>query len=431
MLRRFDPVIMHCDRLDLELTAANGEAARAFDDAVWAYVGFSREPGVPLKHALQADPAMPMALCLQGYFMHLMGLPGLVAKARSAYKSAMKIGKATSREKSHIAALGAWCDGELERTCELLDGILAEHPRDFLALKLANYLYFYMGDAANVRDGPARALAHWDERTPGYGHLLALHAFGLEETGDYAGAERAGRRATGINPADPWAVHAVAHVMEMQDRSAEGAAWIQGLAPHWDAANFFRFHLWWHLALMHWGAGRPDEALLLYDARVWGEGSSENLSLCNDISLLARLELAGVDAGDRWDAVAKMVRDQAGGSVMAFVDAHYALALGSVPPLEDHGTTARVHAAAGRAVCEGVVAWRGKDYARAAELLAPVRRDFKKLGGSHAQRDLFVLLLLDSALQTGNQALTRTVLAERASLRPNGRLPPQLTAVKE
>ena len=335
------------------------------------------------------------------------------------------------RERAHAAALGAWCEGELERVCQILDGILAEHPRDMLALKVANYLYFYMGDAANVRDGPARALKAWDERASGYGHVLALHAFGLEDTGDYAAAERAGRRATELHPADPWAVHSVAHVMEMQDRGGEGASWIETLAPHWDAANFFRFHLWWHLALMHWGAGRYDEALRLYDARVWGEGSSENLSLSNDISLLARLELAGVDVGDRWDAAAQVVRDQGGNSVMAFVDAHYALALGAVPALEQHGTTARVHSKVGRAVCEGVVAWRKRDYARAAALLGPARRDFPKLGGSHAQRDLFVLILLASALKSGDKSLARAVQAERAAQRPAGRLPTQLTSVKE
>jgi tetratricopeptide (TPR) repeat protein len=422
---------VHRDRLGLELTAASGDAARAFDDTVWAYVGFSREPGVPLKRALQADPAMPMALCLQGYFMHLMGLPALAAKARGVYASVSKIKDSNPREKAHISALGAWCDGELERTCEILDGILKDHPRDFLALKIANYLYFYMGDAANVRDGPARALRHWDEGTPGFSHLLALHAFGLEECGDYAAAERAGRRATEINPADPWAVHAVAHVMEMQERATEGAAWIENLSPHWDAANFFRFHLWWHLALLHWGEGRFDEALRLYDARVWGDGSSENLSLCNDISMLARLQLAGIDVGGRWDAAAKAVREQAGGSVLAFVDAHYALALGSVPLLEERGTTARVHSAVGRATCDAVVGWRAKDYARAAALLAPGLRDLRMLGGSHAQRDLFVLILLDSAVKSGNPALARAVRAERASLRPGGRLPPQLTAIKE
>jgi tetratricopeptide (TPR) repeat protein len=416
----------HRDRLGLELSAASGEAARAFDETVWAYVGFSREPGVPLKRALQADPAMPMALCLQGYFFHLMGLPGLAAKARTVFESVSKA-EANPRERAHIAALGAWCDGELERTCEILDGILKDHPRDYLALKLANYLYFYLGDAANVRDGPARALKAWDEGAPGYGHLLALHAFGLEESGDYAAAERAGRRATEINPADPWAVHAVAHVMEMQDRADEGARWIEDLAPHWDAANFFRFHLWWHLALMRWSAGRPDEALALYDARVWADGSSENLSLCNDISMLARLELAGVDVGARWNAAADVVRAQAGGSVLAFVDAHYAMALGEVPALEDKGTTARVHGAVGRAACEAAVAWRRKEHARAVAALAPVRQDLHRIGGSHAQRDLFTLILLDSAKKSGNTALAGTLHQERARLRPAGRLPAALS----
>ena len=426
---------VHRDRLGLELTAASGEAARAFDDTVWAYVGFSREPGVPLKRALAADPQMPMALCLQGYFLHLMGLPALAAKARAVYESVLKTVKANSRERAHISALGAWCDGELERTCELLDGILREWPRDFLALKLSNYLYFYMGDAKNVRDGPARALGAWDEGMPGHGHLLALHAFGLEETGDYAAAERAGRRATEINPSDPWAVHAVAHVMEMQNRAAEGVNWIESLAPHWDTANFFRFHLWWHLALLHWGEGRPDEALRLYDARVWADGSSENLSLCNDISMLARLELAGVDVGGRWDAAANVVRAQfdprAGGSVLAFVDAHYALALGAVPPLETHGTTGRVHESAGRAACQAAAAWRAKDHASVVGYLAPVRKELWRIGGSHAQRDLFTLILLDSAFKTGDTALATTLLAERAALRPGGRLPPKLTMVKE
>jgi len=411
------PATAHRDRLGLELTAANGEAARALDEAVWALIAYSREPGVPLKRALQADPQMPMANCLQGYFLHLMGLPALAAKARGVHETLKKIPGMNPREKAHVAALGAWCEGELERACTLLDGILAEWPRDYLALKLANYLYFYLGDARNVRDGPARALAHWDAKMPGYGHLLALHAFGLEESGDYALAERQGRRATELNPADPWAVHSVAHVMEMQERTDEGTRWIETLAPHWDTANFFRFHLWWHLALMHWGAGRPDKALALYDSQVWADGSSENLSLCNDISMLARLELAGIDVGARWDAAAQVVRGQSGGSVLAFVDAHYAMALGEVPPLEERGTTARVHDAAGRAACAAAVAWRRKDHAGVVSQLAPVRRELWRIGGSHAQRDLFTLVLLDSAQKTGDAALAHTLRSERAVLR--------------
>jgi hypothetical protein len=214
--------------------------------------------------------------------------------------------------------------------------------------------------------------------------------------------------------------------MEMQERAAEGADWIETLAPHWDSANFFRFHLWWHLALMRWGAGRADEALALYDARVWGDGSSENLSLCNDISMLARLELAGIDVGPRWDAAADVVRELSGGSVMAFVDAHYALALGEVPALEGRGTTGRVHGAVGRALCEAMAAWRARDHRRVVARLAPVRGELRRVGGSHAQRDLFALLLLDSAVAAGEGALAAAIRAERAALRPRAGLPPRL-----
>jgi tetratricopeptide (TPR) repeat protein len=421
----------HRDRLGLELTAASGEAARAYDDAVWAFIGFAREPGLALQRALEADAAMPMALCLQGYFLHLMGSPALALKARATLQSLEKIEAMNPRERAHVAALGAWCAGELEEAAQRFDAILAEHPRDFLALKLANYLYFYLGDAAGVRDGPARALKAWDPDMPGYGHLLALHAFGLEESGDYAAAERDGRRAAELNPADPWAVHAVAHVLEMQDRVGEGADWIETLAPHWDAANFFRFHLWWHLALMRWSAGRADEAMRLYDTRVWGDGASENLSLCNDISMLARLELAGVDVGPRWNAAADLVRGQlaqGGGSVLAFVDAHYALALGALPPLAERGSTARIHAAVGRALCDAMIAWRSKDHRSVVTRLAPVHAALPRVGGSHAQRDLFTLLLLDAARQTGERSLARDLLAERARRRSESRLPARLTS---
>lgn len=415
----------HRDRLGLPLTAASGEAARAFDDTVWAYVGFSREPGLPLKRALQADPGMPMANILQGYFMHLMGQPHLVSAARAAHAAAAKA-PMTAREQAHLAALDAWCEGELERAAAILDGILAAHPRDYLALKVANYLYFYLGDAANVRDGPARALAHWDEGAPGYGHLLALHAFGLEESGDYAAAERQGRRATSLNPADPWAVHAVAHVMEMQDRAAEGVRWIEDLAPHWDTTNFFRFHLWWHLALMYWDEGRTDAALRLYDERVWADGSSENLSLCNDISMLARLEMAGADVGTRWVEAAGVVRDLSGGSVLAFVDAHYALATGELPQGEARGTTARVNDSIGRALCEAMVAWRGKDAAAVVRKLEPAFAQLWRIGGSHAQRDLFTLVLLDAAVATGNRALAGRLRTQRKAQRPEAKLPARL-----
>ncbi|MFO1265635.1 MAG: hypothetical protein U1F67_01760 [Rubrivivax sp.] len=75
-----------------------------------------------------------------------------------------------------------------------------------------------------------------------------MHAFGLEETGDYARAERGGQRAIELEPRDTWAWHAVAHVHEMRNAPEDGIAWLLN-AAHWSRDSFFAAHNWWHLAL--------------------------------------------------------------------------------------------------------------------------------------------------------------------------------------
>ena len=80
-------------------------------------------------------------------------------------------------------------------------------------------------------------------------HVLALWAFGLEENHCHGQAEEAGRRALALDPRAPWAVHCVAHVMEMQGRFDDGAAWLRQHQDRWAEGNGFATHLWWHTAL--------------------------------------------------------------------------------------------------------------------------------------------------------------------------------------
>ena len=302
-----------------------------------------------------------------------------------------------------------------------------------MALKLAHYLHFYRGESAAMRDSVARTLRAWDESVPGYPAVLGMHAFGLEESGAYAEAERTGRRAVELNPDDPWAVHAVAHVLEMQDRAREGVAWIRGLERRWDACNNFRYHLWWHLALMHLGLGEPEAALALYDERVWDPASDEYLDLCNDAALLQRLELAGLDVGDRWAAVAAKARGQLAARILVFIDAHYALALAAARDREAAAELARAVRAAGsgapaprprspqRSAPISATAWSrtaqatGRGPSSCSSRSAPRLR---RIGGSHAQRDLFTQVLVDAATRAGRRDAARAVLAERVAARP-------------
>ena len=423
---------MFTDQRGLPVSAANGAAVEAFDRTVAAYLRFGRDTGPRIKATLEADPDIVLGHCLKGSFFLLMAMPALVPKAVQELETAQaRAGAATWREQTHVAALAAWCAGDTAGAIRAWEAILLDHPRDIVALKLAQFHHFYSGDALHLRDCAARVLPAWDAAVPGYGYVLGMRAFGLEEAGDHAAAERAGREAVEADPQDAWAVHAVAHVMEMQDRQREGIAWIGALEPHWSACNNFRYHLAWHRALMQLDLGRLDETLALYDRDLWDPASDEYLDLCNDASLLLRLEIAGIDVGARWDALAEKVRGRIDEHILTFIDLHFMMILAgagadaearamleSVRAHRDSGTQAHVLAGVGLPLCEAMLAWRQRDFARAVGLLEPLRYRLYRVGGSHAQRDVFTQLLIDCAIRAGKLSLARALLAERVALRP-------------
>jgi tetratricopeptide (TPR) repeat protein len=421
----------------LEMTAASDAAAEAYDRTIRAYLAFARDTGDRLKAVYAADPHMPMAHCLKGYFFQLFSNPALHPKAEQALDQARKAADARGanpRERLHIAALAAWREGDLRKATDIWEAILIEHPLDVLALKLGHFTHFYLGDAAELRDSVARVLPCWNESTPDYGYVLAMRAFGLEESGDYAAAEKAGRRSVEINPEDCWGVHSVAHVLEMQGRVKEGIEWVAGLRPAWSKANNFRFHVSWHQALFHFEREEYDKALALYDGEFRAERTDDILDLSNAIAMLWRLEDEGVAVGARWDELAGIAGTRSGDHVLAFADAHFAMALAaggkhdqaaamaqSMAGADPAGrvTEAPILAGIGAALGDAILAFRRGNFAAAVERLYPKRGEVRLIGGSHAQRDVFARLLIRAALKAGKAKLARALLAERAARNPN------------
>ena len=261
---------LHTDQWGHAVTAVGPGAVAALDKTCLSYLAIGRQTGGLLKAVFEADPDMVMAHCLKGYFVLLMGSGPLKARVpKSVTAAEAGLAGATAREKAHLAALTHWLADDSPAAARVWEEILADHPRDVLALRLAHHTYFYLGAAGDMLAAVDRIMRAWDDSVPGYGFVLGMRSFALEEAGEYAAAEETGRRAVGINAADPWAVHAVAHVMEMQDRHTEGIEWITGLEPHWTRANNFRYHLWWHRALMHLDRGEGNEVMRLYDEDIW------------------------------------------------------------------------------------------------------------------------------------------------------------------
>ncbi len=424
------------DARGLAVTAANAEAVAHLDATVAAYCGMRLDTGDNLKRALAADPGFLFAHTLKGYFMMLFAKRDFVARAAQALKAAEAAARAvggTARERGHLAALRDWVRGDWVAALARWEAILLDHPRDLVALRLAQYSTLYKGDSEGLRDSVGRVLYAWDDGVPGYGFVLGAHAFGLEEAGDYAAAERAGRRAIEINPADVWAAHAVAHVFEMQDRQREGIAWIDGLDREWSALHNFVFHIRWHRCLYHLELAHYEQALALYDRELRAESTDEYLDISNAVALLWRLEQLGVEIGARWVELAKRSFERRDDHVLVFADLHYIIALAA------HGDGARVErwlessrrfaegggesqsavmANPGLGLAAASLAHRRGEWGRAADLLLTLRPALRNVGGSRAQRDLWEQMLIDAALKDGRLTLARALLSERVQQRP-------------
>jgi hypothetical protein len=263
-----------------------------------------------------------------------------------------------------------------------------------------------------------------------------MHAFGLEETADYAAAERSGRMAVEHERRDAWAQHAVAHVMEMQGRQRDGIAWMTDNADGWSRDNFFAVHNWWHVALYHLDLGNIDEALALFDGPVYGARSRLILDMVDASAMLWRLHLRGIDVGDRWVAVADGWETVADAGSYAFNDAHAAMAFvgagrkeslarvieAQKQVMQRDNDNAMFTRKVGHPVVLAIKAFGDGKYNDTLWRLREVRNVAHRFGGSHAQRDVIDLTLIEAALRSGQQSVATALVSERLATRPKSPL---------
>ena len=426
------------DAQDQPMVAASRESAGRFDRAVEAYLGARLDFPERLAALVRDDPACVLGHCLDGY-RHLLSSkrPGIRDAAEAlgrAEAAAAGGGSVTARERSHLRALAAWVAGDMRAAVEAWDAALTAGPRDVVALKVSQFVLSYLGESERMRETVARVLPSWPADVPGCGFVLGCDAYALEETGHYARAEAQGRRAVELNPSDIWAAHAVAHVAEMQGRLEDGVTWIASLADRWHQCNNFRFHLRWHEALFHLDLERHGRVLELYDQDIRPESSDEYLDLSNAVSLLWRLEQAGVEVGARWHELADRARGHVDDHALVFADLHYLMALAAVADADAvarflasceqfaatrRGTQTVVMAEVGLPLARGVVAHRYGWHGDVVELVLPVYREIRRIGGSHAQRDVFQQLVIDAAMRGGRLDVAADLLAERTARRPH------------
>ncbi|MDA1059440.1 MAG: tetratricopeptide repeat protein [Proteobacteria bacterium] len=412
----------------------NAATVAALDRFARSFLAYGKDFAVIFEAAAD-DPDCLLARtqgALLGLFMENNAGLALATEHLEAGQALVATGAGTERERLYFRAVEAAARADVTRATAAHEELADSWPRDLFAAKLGQIHYFNVGDATGMRRIAQKTCDAHGETAYAWGLL----AFGLEECGELDEAERVGRRAAEMTEVEPWAHHAVAHVYETRGDLAGGIAWMEDRAHTWRDCNSFMFtHNWWHIALFYLDQGDTDQALRIYDTRLWGAPQGDRAysqDQAGAVSMLIRLSLRGLVLDGRWSDVADEILNREVMYDQPFLTAHYDYALARsehrtayehfLQGLHDHAGTLGAASAPLRhmwlahalPLCRGIGAHADNDFALAATLLGETRPHWQGMGGSHAQRDLFEQMYLDALIRSGRSAEALPILATRA-----------------
>ena len=418
------------------VSACMPESLDDYERALHQFQSYFGDPTVTLAKTLERDPEFVVGHIFNASAMLMMSERQYLPDVRDSIEKAEALAhKSNDREKALLAAARHWMEGRWDQACVTWDRVLAEYPRDALAIQLAHLTDFFLGDAVNLRDRIGRVIGSWSESTPGYSYILGMQAFGLEECNQFARAEETALKALSIEARDGWSVHAMAHILEMQNRYEEGQQFMRSRVEDWAPDNGFAPHNWWHLALFHMEQEDIAGSLQLYDEQILPGESEVSLQMLDASSLLWRLHLQDVDLGARWALIADLWARKTPGEngYYAFNDLHAIIALvgaGCVAEareilvdLEKAASdnpllTAMMARDVGVPAAAAMIAFAEQRYQDVIDALLPIRSIANRFGGSNAQRDILSQTLIEASIRNGSEGLAANLVSEREVHKP-------------
>lgn len=410
-------------------TSSPSSAMDGINDFCEGFIAYQPRAVNVLETADQ-NPDSALANIYAGMLWMFLERPEAPSKSAPYCARAEVVGGLNDREKGLLVMLNAWQEHDYAKVRAVADTLLDAYPQDLPLLKIAHYHAFNAGDAGHMLLLARKCLASNTHQAP----IHSMLAFAYEQSNDLLKAEHAAHKALEIDACEPWAHHALAHVHLGRGTIDEGLSLLSASAFSWNELNSFMFtHNWWHIALFEIVRGDVDNALKIYDERCWGIEPEYSQDQIGAVSLLARLELAGLDVGDRWQQLRPFLETRSNDVVQPFLSLQYLYGLAKAgsshadvllclireqaidPCVSGDATLWRE---VGIDLAEAMVAHAQHHYGKAADLMAPLRKQIWRIGGSHAQRDLFEQLLLDSRLRSGQWEKARKTLEHRRQWEP-------------
>ena len=426
---------MSKDLWDLPLSTESPRAAEQYVLGVEKLLSANVGAEEALGRAIDADPGFALAHAARA---RVLQLRGAMPEARAAAARAVQLApSATRRERGHVEAIALNLEPDMPRTLAHVLEHLREFPRDGLVLSLTSGIFGLIGFSGR-RDRNDALLDLLDGLAVSYGEdwwFLNVHGFACTEADKRGRGRRLVDRALSLNPRNAHAVHGRAHVCYEANESDEGAAFLRTFLADYDRRAQLHCHLSWHLALFELALGRPEHAWTLYDEHIRPVNSyaSALITLSDSVSLLWRCRLWDKERGAvAWGELRDFARRSFPAPSVAFADEHVVMACAA---FGDHaGAASRIdelrraehegRQPAGRVaadVAEAMAAFAQGNDDTVIRLLVPVLAELVRVGGSHAQRDVFEETLLGAYLRSGRPEAAGLLFRERLDRRPSAR----------
>lgn len=468
----------------LAMNTTSNEACKLYDASLTQLMNWKEDPTVgglmgSINKMAEADPDFIMGQCFKSG-MELLGnnmllsSPSCDRSVRNLVEKAARMGDALSkREKLHVKAVECLMNGNPSLAVDYWEQILIEHPNDMHAIKFLHTIYFFLGDGKNMRQSIARVFPYWKPGTPLYNYMYGMYAFGLSQDNYLDEAEKNALKGLELCRTDALAIHTMSHVNEYRSSFDSGIKFLLKTESDWSECDLLSGHNYWHLALFHLEKNEIEQAVDIMDSKhMCNPASSANM--VDAAQLMLRLKVNNNLPSDpdffpsRWLKLGKNLNEQIDKRGFMYNDWHIAAVLASCDLTEEtetfwhsldefinskdkltsselivdnliaqlnleekskEGNYLRKVNTELRGIYEAVFHYQHDEFDKVVEDLYPIRDKIYKMGGSNAQRDVFNLLLIDSAFKSSIQQHNKlgvSLINERSLTKPSSELTKRL-----
>ncbi|MCC7049356.1 MAG: tetratricopeptide repeat protein [Alphaproteobacteria bacterium] len=420
------------DAFDLPVRAASDAALAAYRRGVEAMLTANAGAEAALGEALAQDPGFALA---HAAMARNHQLNARIDAARAAIARASElVARGETRERQHVDVLALAFGGQGATALDALRTHMETYPRDAVVLSLALGVYGLIGFSGRVdhHAEQRRLLEELQPRWPADGWFLGYLGWAQAETGEPELGATTVERGLALKPRNANAAHGLTHAYVELGAAETGYAFLAPWIADYDRAGLLHCHLNWHLALYELDRGQSQAASRRFDEAIQPDRALAPPMpvLADAASFLWRCQLHAPGDGDLpWRGVAALVARAFPSSGLAFADLHAAMAeaaTGDAASLARRIAALDQRAAAGSlppgrvipTLCRAVAAYAAGDDGETITLIEHALPDLPRIGGSHAQREVFEDTLVAACLRAGRHERARTLLQARLARRP-------------